>query len=791
MKIQVSLILLSIVSIYCSAQELRLKGHLADENNSPVASAYLLFLKEDSVTEINAALSEENGHFSILLPERGKYLVHVYHVSHGDHLFPVMISDSIINLELKNENYILPEVIIKSSFYIKAMTFKDGDLLFSPSLLGNTTTNDALALLRNLPSVEISSTGEILLNGHPVTININGRNRNYPPSALQAFLKSLPADQIKEIIIKQMSSAENQASGRGSIDIITKKFDSESALLNVGSNINLIHNKWDGSENIFYAIRKQNLYLDTSLGYGNKYSESKTKSAISYPNGRAASGSTNNYGRYNNYSGNVNMELDLQNNNKINASFMAYLDNAKRNIHSNYNYFNNNIVLEKSTDAGKRRVNEDLYASDIEFISNDTLQYRHKIKYGVVWGSSKNITNMKNLTEINEFTAIYNTKTENEHKGIQHQIQYDFTYIASALTEVKFGTRMDLGRLFPQTDFDSIVNNTPIHSALLSSKYDINENVFAAYTSLRHILSDKFTVYVGARGEYTDLSAKSVYDKISADYGKFHIFPYAYLSGNFQRFSSTIRLSSGVSRPSFLYYVPNYRYVSKYRYTVGNPNLKPERYYAVSLTNMIFDFININLTYTQTKDKVRSVTQSVNNNYEEKTTYLNICDENRFTYNLKVPFEFFKKKMFGFFSVYAYNSKFTDFKENITLKNNSGKGMTFINHLQYNILTNLSLGYDLKYQSKCYFEQSISDPFYYLNLNASCDIKYFSIGFTAGDVLNSAALRKSILYHGDNLTNNEVSYWQRFGFVVRYKFSTVNKIKVKDSRGVDISRFKE
>lgn len=137
------------------------------------------------------------------------------------------------------------------------MTFKDGNLIFAPSAVGNLVTNDILQLLQKLPSIEVSTEGNITLNGRSVAIVINGKRTNLSPAALQSYLKSIPAAQVKEISVKPTSSAEDLAEDHGRIDIVIDRTGYESSTLHIGGNLTGIDHEWKGDANLFYAFQKK------------------------------------------------------------------------------------------------------------------------------------------------------------------------------------------------------------------------------------------------------------------------------------------------------------------------------------------------------------------------------------------------------------------------------------------------------------------------------------------------------------------------------------------------------
>lgn len=776
---------LLILSILCYSQEFRIQGTVVDVSNTPIEGAYIIFLKNDSVTHVNSAITTKGGKFNIVLPDRAKYILSINHLLYKECFLPVEVRDSVLTIQLEQKKFTLEEVTIVGT-QPKGVTFKEGNLIFLPSAIGNTSVDNALTLLEKMPSIEITSSGDILLNGKIVSFEINGRKRNHSGASLLSVLRSLPADQIKEIVIKPTSSAEDRADLIGGVNIVTKKMN-DSFLIAVAGRSSLKDRNIDGAGNLFFAIQKKNIYMDATLGGGDEYIKDRYKQNIFYYNNETGNGFSKSIGRNDDFLGSINCELSLKNY-RIVSSFLAFADKGKRDLIAGYDYLDKeNVLKERSLDIGKRNFDEVLYTASVGFKSNDSCSFSHSFNYEVIWGNSQNSTNILNTSLVGRNDKEANTVIDNFHNGAQHILNYDVSY-RKGTSEVKLGARLDFGNLSPETVYDSIIGNKAVYIPMYSTRYGISENIYAVYFSWKKKLSKMTSFTFGTRGEYTNMQAKSILDNVNTEYNKFHLFPFIALSSKFKGVSSTVNLSSSIDRLPFSYYIPNYRYSSKYIYTIGNPNLHPERVYTLSWSNMLFNFISLNIQYSYAKDVYYSITRNIPETYFQETTYLNISDENRFKIQLNVPFEFFKKRLRGYFSLNGAYMKFVNLDESIQLNKNR-KYINLSNLLQFEIVKGLNITTLLQYYSKTYYAQNIIDPYLRLKVILSYGIKNINFGLSVNDALNTASMRRMRTYQGKSYSDYEQNYMQYFQFAIQYNFSS-NNLKKKNIKNIDISRFK-
>lgn len=775
------LFLLCTYSLHSQESVLTVKGYIYD-NEGAVENAYIEFICDS--TRIICA-SGTNGRFESSPLQKGEYQINVSHISHAPIHKKMNIRET-LDFKMEINSHLLDEITIQGDIK-KALQMKNGNLVLNPFFLSNTKMSSTYQLLSKIPGVNVTSSG-ISINGLNAGLKIDGRETGLSSSSVSAYLKSIPADKIKEIVVASAAVAENKASDiGGQINVILKKEDEGSHSLNLRANMETVSDELKGSSGGFYSMQKGSTYLSLFLEYENDYDKYKRDLHTTYSDIGTSDGSLLNRDRGNDYFGVLNLDHAFRNNDVLHLNASLYYEDYNRRREFEQDYYRSDALTEKTLDKVRTDDKGDLYRIYLDYKTNDTLKWKHEIGYGIVWGKSDRLAVAHAGSGITDYADWSEINIKNRHHGTQHQIHYDLIYSGSSL-EMKVGARADLGKLYPSSRYDSIIGGQSVFNSLFSSRYNLKENIYAAYASLRYKINE-ISLYAGVRAEITDMSVHSLYDKVDWDYNRTHLFPYAKVSGTFGTLSTSLSLSSGIDRPPYLYYTPNYRYISKYSYAIGNPNLHPTRFYSASLENLLFDFLSLNFTYSYLKNKYGTLTYNGENDFEEISNYLNYANEHRFTANIYLPYQFCEEKISGYLGFYGKYSRLADCDRQMNFYNKNIRGYVISNSTDFSLTKQITIGYSIKYQSRFYFEQSLQKAFGSFDLNASYTWKSLTLGVQACDLFNTN-IRKGTWYYAQNTTDFRIQpYSQRFGISIRYNIMKGKKIRERENKGADTSRF--
>lgn len=775
--------LLSVFTV--SAQQHTAVCGFVHSNGKPVENVYIEFSK-DTIFEI--LISRADGKFSTRPLPVGDYLITTRHISYKPTRGIFSLRDT-MNFPLEESSIRIEEVSIKANIR-KAIRRQDGNTILNPAYLGDIRTNTTLQMMELMPSVNISSS-QLSIKGLPAGLRINGHKVNLSGQALMAYLQSIPADLIKEIVIVPSSASQSASDIGGEINIMLKKEQEDSQSLSIGGQLKYIDGKMAGYSSGYYVRQQGNSYFSLSLEYENEYYKAQRNYHTVYPGAGISNSVLKKETRGNNGFGVANYDYTFKNKSVLHLNGSSYYGKNKPRGNYMQEYLRTDGVTELVSDNTVMDYTGDMFQVYADYRTNDSLPLKHNIGYGVIWGKANDLSENNSLSTEDpsapQWGLPYNTEIQNKQHGVQQQAHYDLTF-AKDKWELKAGARIELGNLTPLSHYDSIIGGIPVYQDIYSSKYKLKENIYAAYASVKYKLN-RTSLAVGVRAETTDMSVRSLYDGVDWDYEKTHLFPFARINREFGVLNSTLSFSSGIDRPSYMYYTPNRRYISKYSYSTGNPHLLPAKYYKIELENLLFDFVDLTLTYIHKKDLYGSITYSGQEAFEEITTYLNYTDENMFMADLYVPYLLLNDKISGYFSSYLRYSKYTAYNEalNFHYKKYSAYGIN--NSTQFKIAKNFNIGYFFKFQGPFYNSQTRQKSLHYLNLNASYIYKKFTFGVQVYDLYDNRKYKGINYYSGSTMDFSADGYEQRFGISVRYNFMKGQKIKDRDNKGTDASRF--
>jgi hypothetical protein len=780
-------ILLLYVTLNSEAQQtVDVKGTVINTGKEPVEGAYIEFTGD---TVYRIAVSGEAGKFTVPALNKGIYQVNISHLAY-DYLSKRVAAEDSLLFQVRKKTYELSEVVVTADIR-KAVRMKEGNLVFDPSFLGNLKSNSIYQIMQNLPGIDISPSA-ITINGQPASVKINGRPTGLSAPALSAYLKSIPASKIKDITL-QGASAENPAATAGGVVHINLAREEEGAsTLNAGGTMEFTGKEIAGAGSFLYSMQKKNLFASGYLEYENLYSKTGRESSTAYPAGMASTQTLYSHSRANNYFGILNMDYMLRNKSLLHLNASFYYENVPENSSVRADYYRENRLTEKSSDEIKKAESGDLYRIYTEYKTGDSLKLKHNTGYGIIFGKDNSRYDAGNRTVVNDIPSSYNLAIRNRHQGIQHQIHYDMAWNPHKNTELKAGLRLDIGNLSPESSSEfPDGENRPAGNTLSRSAYRLKENIYSAYISARRRMNN-ITLYAGLRAEATDMSAHSDEkdrNDINWEYRKIHLFPYASLSGHSGFYSATLRFSTGIDRPSYWYYVPNHIYTSKYQYTTGNPSLRPSRLLTVDWSNLFFDFLGLDMTYSYRKNKYTPYVYPGETDFEEIRSYLNCGNEHRLRINLYLPYEFLRKRISGSLNFNGSIARVSDWPAGLKPANTKLKGFVIVNYTELKATARLSAGYSLRYQSFCLFEQSDSRAYASFDPYVSYSAGRFTISLEATDVFNTS-VRNSIFYYGSGITHRATDlHRRRLNLSVRYSLSKGGKIKQHSSGEADMSRF--
>ncbi|MEZ4911114.1 MAG: outer membrane beta-barrel protein [Saprospiraceae bacterium] len=672
----VPILLLSVLSLF--GQKAEITGTILDaETSQPLIGAVIMLVQEKDSIMVSYGVSDSDGKFIISDLKKGDYNVQITYVGYAMIQKNLQIEDpkkdiSLGNILLFQEGKLLDQVTI-SAEYIPIKITKD-TMEFNADAFKTQPNAVVEDLLKKLPGVEVGSDGAITVKGEEVkAITVDGKDFFGKDPKLAT--KNLPADAVKKVQIfeKKSKSAEftgiNDGLDEMTINLELKEGRKNGYFGNIMAGIGTddryeskaIVNKFGektqisllgGLNNINNSGINVNDYVSlTSSGSGGN-----RRVRISSSSNLPLSFGPDNNGEIKSGIAGLNLNYQLNPNNKINVSYFyansnsIILENSSTNqfqqevsiinnknsiIDNEVNTHNLNIKYETKLDsfseltvAGSGNINlhnkistssdstiantllrntskQDYTANTDKINISTSLNYRKKFRKqgrnftidGAFSNSTSDITN-----DVLNFVYDQNAVLSQEASALQYQTNYD------TVNYYNFGGTFTepISNSIYYTFNTSFRNN---RNDLLKDFYDIDFNdmsIRELNDQLSQSLDNRFTYFIGGSsiriqkaayiasigGDYQYSTLKSVPSNSFALVNK--TFQYFLPRANFRFENINVRMeySTAVREPSIDQLQPVIDNSDPLSIYIGNPSLLPEYRHALRINFNKFNQFN-------------------------------------------------------------------------------------------------------------------------------------------------------------------------------------------------------
>jgi outer membrane cobalamin receptor len=476
---------------------------------------------------------------------------------------------------------------------------------------------NATDVLRKVPLVSVDINGNVSLRGDQnVKVLINGKPSGAMANNLADVLKSIPADQIKNVEVITSPSAKYDAEGSaGIINIVTKNSSISGISGSVSGGVGTRQNNGNANLNI-----NQNR-LSVTGNFGGNFTWPQTSSTTAATDFDAThyqhtALSTNRITRYG-YRGSGALSYDF----------------------NSFNSFNSNIALNQGgfkAEGGGTTIAAN-GSSPFSYINNSNSQttfggfdwnndYVHKFKKE---GHQIDIAGewSHGITDFNS-TSLYTTNNykdlRSQDNGVNNEytMQADYTLPVNEKFKIEAGGKTIIRRITSIFDnYDGVSNNVDLtadpnsftYNPTTSNDYNYNQNVYAAYSVLTFTLPKAYALQVGARVENTQidrepLSSSPTLLPFSNSYTVF--IPTLAISKTIKNNTFKLTYTKRIQRPSLTYLNPFLNTSNSTSYSIGNPQLQPEisQYAEFNYSTFIgASVINLSAYYKYTNNLIESI----------------------------------------------------------------------------------------------------------------------------------------------------------------------------------------
>jgi outer membrane receptor protein involved in Fe transport len=579
---------------------LKISGKVTDDKTNVALDFATVSLQHASnSTQVKAAQTNLNGNFSFNNISPGNYKVVISFVGYTplSKSFTLTSQQKELNLGTlklkKGGSSVLKEVVVNAKKDVIQLGIDRKVFNADESLA--TQGGTASDLLATVPSVQVDLDGNVSLRGtSSVRILIDGKPSTFGGGNVTSILQSLPANAIEKVeLITNPSSKYDPEGQSGIINIVLKKNQrygtngnvSVSAgrlnSYNFNGGLNHRNEKWNLSGN--YSFRKgdrlgfglnNTTFLNSDNGVD--FTEANQRSLRKDINHTLKLGAeyyfTDNTSLA--LSGNLNTG-DEDSREDLNQLFF----DANRNLTDRGPGFNTEIEKSYGYD-----LNLDFYHKfkneGEELSANVAYGNREEDEYGNIvqqfFDNQGNTSNRIGIDRINDVSQ----------KGNNINLQLDYIKPLSKTSKLEAGYRTTLKFDDEDQVSDTLLFGTPNYNRDygLTSLFEMEDMVHAAYTNYQQQFTDNFGVQVGLRAEQaylnTTFSGRDIDGQPRVTPGKldyFRVYPSIFLTQKFKNQNQLqLSYSRRVNRPRGWQINPFPDVADRYNIRIGNPNLKPE-----------------------------------------------------------------------------------------------------------------------------------------------------------------------------------------------------------------------
>ncbi len=644
------------VSIVSLAQTKgRVAGTVEDGNQKTIESATIALLrgKDSSVAKVAAA--DKNGKFEFENVAEGKYLVGITAVGHKkgfSNTFEISSANSSIELKtislVPQETALMGVTVAAKKPLIEQRI--DRTIVNVEASVTN-VGNSALEVLEKSPGISVDKDGNISLKGKQgVLVLVDGRPTQLGGADLANLLRSMNANQLDQIEIMTNPPAKYDAAGNaGIINIKTKK----NKQFGYNGTITLGYSqgrypKFNEGVNFNYREGKLNLFANLSHNYRKGFGEldiqrnfleDGTKKVQSHFDQEARMSNENN-----SYNGKFGLDYFAGKNTTLGVVVTGFNSPGtfeNRNINNIYDQtgelkeqtkalsvqketwknVSGNLNFRQVLDTSGTELTADL--DYVQYDGNQTQTLSNSYFNAVGGKRQKTDTLYGSLPQL---INIYSGKLDYIHplkKGARFEAGLKSSYV-----------KTDNNAVYDTTD-----NGILVRDLNRSNYFIYQENINAAYINLSGSLSKKLSAQLGLRVENTNAKGKQITTHENFDRHYTQLFPTTYL-----QYKATDKNSFGLNygrrirRPNYESLNPFIKYLDRYTYQQGNPNLKPQFSHNIELSHTYKGFLTTTLNYTKTTDIIQMVIEQIT---EDTLTYVkqaNIADQRQYGISVNAGF---------------------------------------------------------------------------------------------------------------------------------------------------------
>jgi hypothetical protein len=608
------------------AQTGRIEGSITSKEPKSSEGATVSLLRAvDSVPVKQGVVQEGRYRFNALT--EGKYLVSVTASGHRK------TYSGIINVTPSDTAVIVPPVSLlplNKDMAGVIVTAKrplieqkiDRTVMNVDALVSNTGVS-ALEVLENAPGVTVDREGNISLKGKDaVLILVDGRPSQLSGADLANMLRNMNSSQLDQVEIMTNPPARYDASGTaGVINIKTKKIIT--AGMNGTATLGYSQGKYPKTNaglNFNYRKDKVNLFTNIGHSYRQNFGTMKIQRNILSTNGVVKNYFDQQGDRISEaYGLMAKMGLDYFVSKKTTVGVTV-------NAGTNPSTASNGSVIHILSPAKElQRVTIATVDNESEWKSFSTNAYFRTVldKKGKELTADLDMINFGSNTKqfmVNAYQDANGNdleKTDTLNGALPQDIRV-YSGRMDYLHPLKKGARFEAGiksstaKTDNDASYDSVQYGQAIHDHNRSNHFIYEEQIHAAYANLSGPVTKKISMQLGLRMENTQAKGDQLTTGEGFNRKYTQLFPTAYVQYKADdKNNFVVNYGRRVRRPNYQSLNPFIKFIDRYTFSKGNPNLRPQLSDQVELTYSYRNLLTATLNYSHTRDIFDDVIEQV------------------------------------------------------------------------------------------------------------------------------------------------------------------------------------
>jgi len=678
-----------------SAQSFKVSGHVRNTSNQNIGFANIVLLSITDSTMVSGVSADENGFFSFVSIAPDIYFLQASYIDKKSAFLPVDISKD-INIGaiiLENDVETLNEVTVFSRN--PTIERKADRLLFNVenSVVSQGSSWD---ILKRTPGVIVLQ-DQLKIRNQNATFYLNNRKIQLSAKEVKSLLEGFSGVNIKAIEVIHNPPAEFEAESGAILNIITSKkiIPGYKGSVN-GSFTQAIFPKYSAGTSHYYKTDKLNVFANYSINPRKELKRDDSNiTFIDATNTEFADWDTQFSRTTRSLAQNatVVLDYDFDARNSLNiTSNLAFSPNKR---------YDNTLATEMRNGQAQLDstllTNSDLENDNLNFGAD--LSFQHKLaKPGASLNFSAHITSFnENQNQVvfsdyfdasNQFIRAFDFSTDSEQRIDIITGQVDFK---TPIDKLSFNSGLKYAAIESTSgiNFFNVNGNTSILNPALSDVFKYQEHTASGYISALRDW-DKWSLKLGLRGEYTDVTGTSSSTNLQNVQNYFEAFPSLYVSHSpATNHNFSLDYSRKIARPRYEELNPFSYFLNENSFNTGNPNLTPAFGHKLNFNYTLEDTYYFDLYYRDNGNFISTLVFQDNDNQTIRELNQNVLESE--SYGLDFTYS---KALTKNWYVYAYNSIFSEKETFLAVESNN---QIVTNEVQgfYGSLTNyLSLSKD-------------------------------------------------------------------------------------------------